>query len=84
MVVTLPFVLLLLDFWTLQRVYQWRKVLWEKAPLFAISAVGAVVTYLVQRASGAVQALSAFPIGLRLENALVSYVVYVGKMFWPN
>ncbi len=78
MLVTLPFVLLLLDFWPLRR-----KVLWEKVPFFAFASTVAVVTYLVQRASGAVQGFSTFPIGLRAGNALVSYVVYIVKTFWP-
>ena len=80
MIVTLPLVLLLLDVWPLRR----RPALWEKTPFFALSAAGAVVTYLVQRGSGAVEALAAFPFGLRVENALVSYVVYAAKIFWPT
>ncbi len=61
MAVTLPFVLLLLDFWPLRRGSKAAaEVVWEKAPFFAVAAVVAVITYLVQRASGAVQAVSAF------------------------
>lgn len=80
MIVTLPIVLLLLDVWPLRR----RLALWEKVPFFALSAVGAVATYLVQQRSGAVGALAAYPFGQRVENALVSYVVYIAKMFWPT
>ena len=80
MIVTLPLVLLLLDVWPLGR----RPALREKLPFFALSAAGAIATYLAQRGSGAVQALAAFPFGLRVENALVSYVVYAAKMFWPT
>jgi tetratricopeptide (TPR) repeat protein len=76
MLVTLPFVLLLLDLWPLRR----RPMLREKAPLFAMSAAAAVATYLAQSGSGAVQP---FPLGLRIENSLVSYVVYIAKTFWP-
>jgi tetratricopeptide (TPR) repeat protein len=80
MIVTLPFVLLLLDVWPLRR----RPGLWEKVPFLALSAGGALATYVVQQRSGAVGALAAYPFGLRVENALVSYVVYIGKMFWPS
>jgi tetratricopeptide (TPR) repeat protein len=80
MIVTLPFVLLLLDAWPLRR----RPGLWEKVPFFALSAGGAIATYVVQQRSGAVGALAAYPFGLRVENALVSCVVYIGKMFWPS
>ena len=79
MIVTLPFTLLLLDVWPLGR----RPALREKVPFFALSAAGAIATYLVQRGSGAVEALAAFPLGLRVENALVSYVIYAAKMLWP-
>ena len=79
MIVTLPLVLLLLDVWPLGRLPALR----EKVPFFALSAAGAIATYLVQRGSGAVEALAAFPLGLRVENALVSYVIYAAKMLWP-
>jgi tetratricopeptide (TPR) repeat protein len=76
MLVTLPFVLLLLDVWPLHR---WPHI-WEKAPFFGASAAASIATYLAQSGSGAVQA---FPLGLRIENAVVSYGVYIVKMFWP-
>jgi len=82
MIVTLPFVLLLVDVWPLRRP-RTPALLWEKLPLFALSAAAAIATYLVQRGSGAVRALDAFPIGLRIENALVTYVVYMARMIWP-
>jgi tetratricopeptide (TPR) repeat protein len=77
MLVTLPLVLLLLDRWPLGR----RPALREKLPLFALAAASAIATYLVQSGSGAVQP---FPLGLRLENSLVSYAIYIGKLFWPS
>jgi tetratricopeptide (TPR) repeat protein len=80
MIVTLPFVLLLLDVWPLRR----RPGIWEKLPFFALSSAGAIVAYVVQRHSGAVEALAALPVGLRAENAVVSYVVYIAKMLWPT
>ena len=82
MIVTLPFVLLLVDVWPLRRP-RTVALIREKLPLFALSAGAAVATYLVQRASGAVRALDAFPLGLRIENALVTYVVYMARTIWP-
>ncbi len=81
MVVTLPVVLLLVDRWPLQR-KSWLIV--EKAPLFALAIASAVITFVVQQHGGAVEALSVAPIGLRVENALVSYVVYILKILWPS
>jgi tetratricopeptide (TPR) repeat protein len=71
-------VLLLVDIWPLRRGF----LLKEKIPLFALSAASAVVTYLAQAGSGAVDALP-IPFAMRVENALVSCVVYIVKMFWP-
>jgi len=79
MIVTLPFVLLLVDFWPLRRPILLR----EKIPFFALSAASAMITYLAQAGSGAVDTLR-IPLGLRIENALVSYVVYIAKTFWPT
>jgi len=89
MLVTLPLVLLLVDVWPLGRVTEtsWQRIaplLREKLPLIAMSAAAAGTTYLVQQAGGAVRSWEAFPLALRLENGLVSYVVYIAKMFWPN
>jgi protein O-mannosyl-transferase len=81
MVVTLPFVLLLLDVWPLRRPL--RTALWVKIPLLGLAAASAAVTYLVQRGSGAVREVGQFPLGLRVENAVVSYATYIVKMFWP-
>ena len=86
MIVSLPLVLLLLDVWPLdrKRTLPWKKLLREKVPFFALSTAAAIATYLVQRSSGAVSKHSgAAPVGLRIENALISYVVYAGKLFWP-
>ena len=94
MMVTLPFVLLLLDFWPLLRLPfdaqadaggkpLLTAIILEKAPLVTLSLAVSVLTYLAQHRGGAVKALSAFPIGLRFENALTSYVVYIVQMFRP-
>jgi hypothetical protein len=95
MVVTLPFVLLLLDYWPLRRIQGWAepselspqqtgpgKLVVEKLPLFVLSAASAVITMGAQRAGGAVVA-STFPLGVRLKNALYCYFLYVGKAMWP-
>jgi tetratricopeptide (TPR) repeat protein len=83
MLVTFPFVLLLFDVWPLRRFQpgHFSKLAWEKAPLIALSAAASGVTYFVQKSTGAVQAI---PFTSRIENALISYVVYVGQMFWPT
>jgi tetratricopeptide (TPR) repeat protein len=81
MVVTLPFVLFLLDWWPLRRPLG--SALRVKIPLLGLSAASAAATYLVQRGSGAVREVGQFPLGLRVENALVSYATYIVKMFWP-
>ena len=81
MVVTLPFVLFLLDRWPLRQPL--RSALRVKIPLLGLSAAGATAAYLVQRSSGAVREVGRFPLGLRLENAVVSYAIYIVKMFWP-
>jgi len=93
MLVTLPFVLLLLDHWPLG---QWRmdsfrdwrgrlpRLLLEKAPFFLLSAMACVLTLLVQREGEAVQSAGLFPFGGRVENMLVAYSRYWGKTFWPE
>ncbi len=138
MLVTLPFVLLLLDYWPLQRfepkksaqetrteaskqgegsgeraplsakkrkgkagrmhtgqdIAQFsvlspqssalRPLLWEKMPLFALAALSSIVTFIAQQKGGAVLSLEAVSPGVRIANAFVSYIVYIGKTIWPN
>lgn len=91
MIVTLPFVALLLDVWPLRRIgfgseatrKGWARLILEKLPLMALSAGASVVTYLVQQSGGSVSAADQIPLLLRVENALVSYVVYLGSFVWP-
>lgn len=98
MVVTLPFVLLLLDVWPLRRIALWAdgrrmmsaadrstamRLVREKLPLFGLAVASSIATVIVQRRGGAVGNLAAYPVPVRLENALVSYVAYIGKMVWP-
>jgi len=93
MLVTLPFVLLLLDYWPLGRLSLPSigqsatpplRLFLEKAPFFALTAVSCVLTFLVQRACGAMTSLDKGPLEVRLANALVSYVRYLGKTLWPS
>jgi len=98
MLVTLPFVLLLLDYWPLKRFHLrsldndkpaklWRfhfGFIREKIPLFLLSFASSVITYLVQKSTGAVNSLTVIPFHDRIANALVSYISYIGKMLWPH
>jgi tetratricopeptide (TPR) repeat protein len=110
MLVTMPFVLLLLDFWPLQRFAmenqkktpnsdeshadtlgagienrksKIEKLLWEKLPFLALAVASAVVTWWAQGRDGNIASLDTVPLGLRIENALVSYAMYLKKMLWP-
>lgn len=96
MLVTLPFVLLLLDYWPLRRL-QWHPaerlknlpkallpLVREKLLLFALIAVSMVLTYLAQSRGGAVRTLADQPLSLRFGNALISYAKYVLLTFWPT
>ena len=84
MLVTLPFVLLLLDYWPLARLpLGMAGLVKEKIPFFILAVASSVVTFLVQRHGGAVSSLTGVPVGARVGNAFISYVRYVAKMFWP-
>ena len=105
-VITFPFVLLLWDYWPLQRFAfrhspsalrqnssgeisdekriassERRWLFLEKLPLLALSLGSAIMT---MKAQGAAGALRYYPLSIRLENAIVSYVRYIGKAFWPS
>jgi protein O-mannosyl-transferase len=99
MLVTLPFVLLLLDYWPLKRFEgatsvkskpsapSWERqsgpgqLILEKMPLVAFSAVSGIVTFLAQRQ--AIGLTEQLPMAWRIENAFVTYIVYIWQMFWP-
>ena len=99
MLVTTPFVLLLLDCWPLRRLsltdhesrimdhgsrithHGSRILLFEKLPFFALAAACSVLTYNVQQQ--AVWSISYLPLAARVENAVVAYCRYLGKLFWP-
>jgi tetratricopeptide (TPR) repeat protein len=81
--VTAPFLLLLLDYWPLERKERPLFLLKEKIPLFALAAAVSVVTYIAQGQIGAMDIENvAFP--ARAANAAVSYARYLGKIFWPH
>ena len=89
MVVTLPFVFLLLDIWPLGRVESFSlpaiwKLVREKVPFFVFSAASAVITVIAQGSSGAIQSTNIIPLTDRFANAIVSYVKYVLVMFNPT
>jgi len=93
-VITLPCVLLLWDYWPLRRMFpdngetavplipakSFSDLVWEKVPLFALSAASAVMTIKAQTAGGAT---NWYPLSVRINNAVVSYARYIGKAFWP-
>jgi len=83
MVVTLPFLLLLLDRWPLARTESTRRLVVEKTPLFALAAVGSIATLVAQTQTSAIGSLSMYSLGMRLANAAVAYVEYVARTFWP-
>ena len=94
MAVTLPFALLLLDFWPLRRIAfapeiraQWSSTLGklcvEKWPLFLMAVLSSVTTFLAQRAGGAMNLLPLYPLWERLCNAAISYCRYARIMIWP-
>ena len=105
--VTVPFVLLLLDYWPLNRLELLAsaghldqpstsparptvgkshalRLLREKIPLFALSAMAIVITVLSNRYLGSLVTTDAAPLSLRISNGLTSYMGYVGKMIWPS
>lgn len=87
MLVTMPFILLLLDWWPLGRFDVQRNPAWlfmEKIPFFIFTVGFSIVTFLAQNKGGAVMSFEKSPITLRLANAVVSYGTYLKKMLWPN
>ncbi|UCD86864.1 MAG: tetratricopeptide repeat protein [Desulfobacterales bacterium] len=102
MIVTLPFVLLLMDYWPLGRFgFGYSKqglpksvdlrhkissplhLVFEKVPLIGLAAGSCVVTFLAQQSGGSLPSLDKLPLNIRIANALVSYISYIGKTIWP-
>jgi tetratricopeptide (TPR) repeat protein len=99
MLVTLPFVLLLLDYWPLNRIQAGQtnnhtgkanpglpllQLVYEKIPLFVLAGISCAVTFLAQRKGEALGLLDVHPPMMRVANAVVSYLKYVQKMLWPD
>ena len=95
MAVTLPFALLLFDYWPLRRITftaetraHWfssvLKLCTEKLPLFILSVASSIITFIAQRSGGAVVQLQTMSLLARLSNAAISYCRYVRIMFWPD
>ena len=107
MLVTLPVVLLLLDYWPLDRFAAhrtvktageksrnpapiddgraiWYRIWIEKIPFFVLAAVSSGITFIVQRAGGAVKDVTILPLEIRAANVFLSYSRYIGKLFWPK
>jgi protein O-mannosyl-transferase len=84
--VTLPFVLLLLDYWPLNRLQLKTIVslLLEKVPFLALSGLSSVATVLAHQRLNSLASVGALPLADRMGNALVSYSRYLGKVFWPS
>lgn len=92
MVVTFPILLLLFDFWPLER-YQFfsgqtnrclRALIYEKIPLFVFSIISAIITVYAQHTAKWIQSLSNFSLGQRINNALLSYCIYLKNTIWPQ
>jgi tetratricopeptide (TPR) repeat protein len=93
MLVTLPFVLLLLDFWPLRRVENigprtfvsapFGRLMIEKWPWFVFAAGSSAITFFAQKSGGAVLSMKYFPFAWRLENAAIAYFDYILKALWP-
>lgn len=94
MLVTFPFLLLLLDFWPLKRFEFYNpqnplkvkilvKLVIEKLPLLTLSFVSSIVTFFAQKSNSSVISLESLPIEIRFFNSLISYIEYLGKFFAP-
>ncbi len=79
MAITLPFALLLLDFWPLQRFPETPlpKLVLEKIPLLALAAASAAITLYAQRTGGAIGSTELLPLAMRVKNAIYSYLIYI-------
>ena len=95
-VITFPFVLLLWDYWPLQRMLPSPgtngtapgktplSLVLEKIPFLLLCVASSLITLKAQKAGGAVGTFTQYPLSMRLENALVAYIRYLGKAFWPS
>lgn len=89
MLVTLPLLLLLLDYWPLNRFKREESIspvsvttsVMEKLPLLFLSAISSAATLIVQRAT--IDYSNQVPFTARLSNTVVSYIIYMGQLIWP-
>jgi Flp pilus assembly protein TadD len=94
MLVTLPFVLVLLDVWPLRRIARGADgrlprarlaaLAREKLPFLALAAASGLLTLLAQRSGGSLSGIAGVPLGLRIANAFVAYGSYLWKTIWPS
>ncbi|MDO8722040.1 MAG: tetratricopeptide repeat protein [Syntrophales bacterium] len=92
MLVTLPFVLLLVDYWPLGRYpehfssdhHRVMRLMMEKVPFIILGIASIILTFFAERQVGAIKSLDTFPWDIRLANGLISYTGYLGKMLWPS
>ena len=87
MLITLPFVLLLLDYWPLNRFKtkgQIRHTILEKLPMVVLSLISSVMAYTAQQSTGTVVSIVGSSLASRIQNALVSYVSYICRIFYPD
>ncbi len=96
MLMTLPIILLLFDYWPLKRIdltqHSWRSffygknrhLVFEKLPLLALSIAFGIISIIAQRKGGAMSTLLAVPLWSRVGNAFLAYVKYILKTFWPT
>lgn len=84
MVITLPFVLLLLDYWPLGRFHRrdFHLIVLEKVPLFILSIISTMITFVTQQ--GTMTSVEGLSVAARIANASISYIKYIAKMFWPS
>ncbi|MDD5168709.1 MAG: tetratricopeptide repeat protein, partial [Syntrophales bacterium] len=78
--------LLLLDIWPLKRFHSrhpWQGLVIEKLPLLILALLAGITVFLVQLKSGVLHNLNPFPLGIRIENTVVSYITYLVQMLWP-
>jgi tetratricopeptide (TPR) repeat protein len=88
-VITFPCVLLLWDYWPLNRLAEIKpaaclRLLAEKIPLFVLSGASALITIVAQRSGGAMAGISDYSFVYRVGNAAVAYLRYFGKAIWPS
>ncbi len=87
MLVTLPFALLLLDYWPLGRFQSGKdmdRLVREKIPLFALAVVSCMITFAVQQRAGVMEFGKGIPLNFRVLNGLVAYISYIAKMVYPS